>query len=185
VPAPISHPRQHLTYANVVATLALFLALAGGSTAIALSGRNKVKTDDIAPFNVTKTDLAGNSVVSSKVRNRSIQTRDLGQLEGLTFEGSEVPEQGIHFGNDVTLFRAGSNTLETNSALRFPGGSLFNTSGSLVLGAARSLVLQEGNTCLAAPADSVRFCAMDPGTGKTELQYRFATGPAVTFATEP
>jgi hypothetical protein len=162
----------------VVATLALFLALAGGSTAIALSGKNRVKTDDISNFNVKKQDLAGNSVVSSKVRNGAIQTRDLGQLEGLTFEGSEVPEQGIHFGNDITLFRAGANTLETNSALRLRGGTLFNTSGTLVMGSGRSVVLAEGGDCMGVSVapDTVRLCAFDTGDGVTRLIARTSAG---------
>ena len=38
--------RSHLTYANVVATIAVFLVLGGGS-AVALSGTNTVQSDDL------------------------------------------------------------------------------------------------------------------------------------------
>ena len=37
-----------ITYANVMATIAVFLALGGGTAAVALSGKNSVKKDDIA-----------------------------------------------------------------------------------------------------------------------------------------
>lgn len=49
--------RQHLTYANIVATLALCLAL-GGGTAYALAGHNTVFSDDIAPNQVKGTDTS-------------------------------------------------------------------------------------------------------------------------------
>ena len=39
--------RSHLSYANVMATLAVFLVVSGG-TAVALNGSNTVFTDDIA-----------------------------------------------------------------------------------------------------------------------------------------
>jgi hypothetical protein len=50
--------RSHLTYANVIATLALFLAL-GGGTAVALTGSNTVFSDDIVDHQVKSPDLAG------------------------------------------------------------------------------------------------------------------------------
>jgi len=51
--------RKHLTYANVVATLALVIAIGGGTTAIALNGRNSVRSDDIK-----------NGHVSARLRKR-------------------------------------------------------------------------------------------------------------------
>jgi hypothetical protein len=59
--------RQKLTYANVAATLALVLAVAGGTTAIAASKapKNSVASSSIKPNNVTATDLAGIRVVQA------------------------------------------------------------------------------------------------------------------------
>ena len=51
--------RRHCTYANVAATLALVIAVAGG-TAIARNAtapKNSVTTKSIRPFNVTARDL--------------------------------------------------------------------------------------------------------------------------------
>lgn len=57
--------RCHLSYANVAATLALLIAIAGGTTAIAGSNapKNSVTSSSIKPFNVTARDLAGIRVV--------------------------------------------------------------------------------------------------------------------------
>jgi hypothetical protein len=50
--------RGTLTYANVAATLALVIAVAGGTTALAAS-KNTVTSASIKPNNVTAGDLAG------------------------------------------------------------------------------------------------------------------------------
>jgi hypothetical protein len=60
--------KKSLSYANVVATLALIVAVAGGGTAIALSvGKNSVTTKSIKPGNVTARDLTGIRVVSGEI----------------------------------------------------------------------------------------------------------------------
>ena len=60
--------RPHLTYANVTATLALLVAVAGGTTAIARSGKapkNSVVSKSIKPGNVTAKDLTTTFNVSA------------------------------------------------------------------------------------------------------------------------
>lgn len=57
--------RTRLTYANVMATLAVFLAL-GGGLAWAL-GRNSVKRKQIAPNAVAKSELKQNAVTGPDV----------------------------------------------------------------------------------------------------------------------
>jgi hypothetical protein len=52
--------RRHLTYANVAATLAIVIAVAGGTTAIATKStapKNSVTSKSIRPYNVTSRDL--------------------------------------------------------------------------------------------------------------------------------
>ena len=52
--------RRHLSYANVTATLALLVAVAGGTTAIAMKAtapKNSVTSKSIRPYNVTARDL--------------------------------------------------------------------------------------------------------------------------------
>ena len=58
--------RQHLSYANVVATLALVIAVAGIPTAVAVTnkpGKNTVTSKSIKRGNVTARDLADVGVV--------------------------------------------------------------------------------------------------------------------------
>lgn len=86
--------RARLTYANVVATLALFLALAGGS-AIALSGRNSVTTKDIAPGAVSTPKLARGAVTAAKIRNGSLHLSD--------FAAGELPAGSGVFSSRFSL----------------------------------------------------------------------------------
>lgn len=54
--------RTHLTYAKVTATVALIVAVAGGTTAIAMNAtapKNSVTTKSIRSYNVTSRDLSG------------------------------------------------------------------------------------------------------------------------------
>ena len=59
--------KRHFSYANVAATLALIIAVAGGTTAIAggNAAKNSVASSSIKPFNVTAGDLAGIRIVQA------------------------------------------------------------------------------------------------------------------------
>jgi hypothetical protein len=59
--------RRHLTYANVVATLALVLAVAGGSTAIAISSKHKISGKLIKPGTITTKQLKDGSITGPKL----------------------------------------------------------------------------------------------------------------------
>src|SRR3954454_9848895 len=87
----LSRIRSRLTYANVVATLTLFLVLSGG-TAVALTGSNTVFSDDIVDNQVrsadvrndtlaggglTAADLGPGSVAGSEVKDNSLGGADV------------------------------------------------------------------------------------------------------------
>jgi hypothetical protein len=56
------------TYANVMSTVAVFIALGGTSYAVALK-RNSVRSSNIAPGQVKRSDIARGAIDSSKVAN--------------------------------------------------------------------------------------------------------------------
>lgn len=64
---PLSHLRSRLTYANVIAALALFIALGGTSYAALKWPKNSVGTPQ----------LKNGSVTSAKIRNGSLNLADL------------------------------------------------------------------------------------------------------------
>jgi hypothetical protein len=71
--------RHHLTYANVMATIAVFLVLSGG-TAVALSGSNTVQSDDLGPgAQVKAPDVAAGAVNGSNVVDNSVTGADVNE----------------------------------------------------------------------------------------------------------
>lgn len=72
--------------AFVISCLSLFVALSG--TAVALSGHNRVKSDDIARGAVKSTDVAGNAIKSAKVADNSLTGADVNES---TLDGSQIP----------------------------------------------------------------------------------------------
>ena len=68
--------RSHLTYANVMATIAVFVALGGSSYAALSLSRNSVKSKHIAKGQVKRSDIGRNAVTSAKVANFSLLAED-------------------------------------------------------------------------------------------------------------
>lgn len=65
--------RERFTYANVVATVALVLAVTGGATAIALSlPKNSVKSKQIAKEAVKNSKIAKGAVTGDKVKTATL-----------------------------------------------------------------------------------------------------------------
>ena len=70
----LSSVRKRLSYANVTATLALFIALGGTSYAVL-----RVDSGDVVNNSLRSADLRNNSVRSRDVRDRTLRARDLGR----------------------------------------------------------------------------------------------------------
>jgi hypothetical protein len=70
----LSHLKKHLSVANVLSGLALFMAMSGFAYAATL-GRNAVKTRNIANGAVTTAKLRNNAVNTRKLRNNAVNAR--------------------------------------------------------------------------------------------------------------
>jgi hypothetical protein len=113
--------RSKLTYANVMATLAVFLVLGGGAYAASKIGpndiaKNAVRSKHIKRGNVKRSDLGANAVNSAKVANGSLRLSDIVVAQKtLSFDqgmllGNQCGEQTLNGGpfsrvkpGDVTL----------------------------------------------------------------------------------
>ena len=63
---------RRLTYANVIATLALFLALGGGAVWAANKAGSKIGTGKLKPNAVTAGKIKANAVTTSKIRENAV-----------------------------------------------------------------------------------------------------------------
>ena len=78
----MSRVRAALSYSNVIATIALFIALGGSSYATFVITKNSVRSEHIAPAEVRRSDIGANAVNSAKVADFSLLATDFrtGQL---------------------------------------------------------------------------------------------------------
>jgi hypothetical protein len=72
----VARPTSRLSYANVVATTALFVALGGSSYAAVTLPKNSVTSNSIKNGQVNTADLAKNAVTSAKVKDFSLLSKD-------------------------------------------------------------------------------------------------------------
>jgi hypothetical protein len=87
---------RRLTYANVIATLALFLALGGGAVWAANKQANKVGTGKLKPNAVTAGKIKANAVTTSKIRENAVTN-------------AKIREGSVNFGK----LAAGTNVVAT------------------------------------------------------------------------
>lgn len=80
--------RRHLTYANVMSTVAVALAIGGGAAYAA----NTVFSSDIVDGQVKTPDLDGGAVISEKVADESLKGRDV--LDN-TLKGADIDESTL------------------------------------------------------------------------------------------
>ena len=95
--------RSRLTYANVMATVALFIALGGTSIAAVQLGRDTVGSEQIINGSVAGGDIAKGAVRSSDIRDDTITHDDVrnGTLRGRdlatnTVDSRNLTDSGIH-----------------------------------------------------------------------------------------
>ncbi|MGZ5388248.1 MAG: hypothetical protein ACXWGS_12645 [Solirubrobacterales bacterium] len=118
----MSSIRKRMTYANVVATLALIVAVAGGSTAIALQAaapKNSVTTKSIRKGNVTADDLGRiEQVVASAPLNDAIAGDG---IDGSAFAIARCPRGAELVGGGVAGGRVHSSSPVRDRRLGWEG----------------------------------------------------------------
>ncbi len=83
--------KDRLTYANVTATLALFVALGGSSYAAVNLPRNSVGSSELKANSVGAAEIKRKAVRSSEIRDRSIRLRDISKSTRNVLHGQTGP----------------------------------------------------------------------------------------------
>jgi hypothetical protein len=138
--------RPRLTYANVAATIALFLAIGGGTVYAAFGlGKNDVHSKNIAPRAVKASDLAKNAVTSPKIKDGSVQAADIaaGVIANVTADVTGSATGGPR----------GSVNTDTTTSLPLSGTTTFTPQGGQVsaIGAQAQFTV--------ATTNAMNFCA--------------------------
>jgi hypothetical protein len=150
--------RSKLTFANVVALLALFLALGGSAYAIHL-GKNAVKTKNIKDGAVTEAKIANAAITASKLAAGAVKTPSVvvRVASKPLNDGTNATPTAVCHPGEVAV---GGGALTSNDG---------NGSGDIVLTALRPLQASQanagdGDTAGAYVADYVNVAG---GTGST------------------
>jgi hypothetical protein len=85
----LARVRARLSYANVTATLALFIALGGTTYAAATLPRNSVGNAQLRSNSVTAAKIRGGAVRSSEIRDRSVGLRDISTSARTSLRGTQ------------------------------------------------------------------------------------------------
>jgi hypothetical protein len=121
--------RGALSYSNVVATVALFLALSGGVVYAATTlGKNAVKSSNLAANAVTSRSIAKNAVKSKKLAANAVIGAKI-KKEAIT--ASKVKKATLTRTNLATGTLAGLQVAEVTSAA-VPGLTTASEAGTLV-----------------------------------------------------
>jgi hypothetical protein len=86
---------SRLTYANVMATIAVFCAIGGGSFAFAALKKNSVTAKQIAKNAVREGEIAKNAVTAKKIAAGAVTEQKLGDIE---IAGDELEDGSVGTG---------------------------------------------------------------------------------------
>jgi hypothetical protein len=164
--------RSRLTYANVVATLALVLAIGGGTVYAAVElGKNDVKSKHIAPGAVEKSDLGKNAVTSPKVRNGAIKADDLaaGIFQGI----------GVDVTGSAASGPKGAINADTTQPLTLTGKTSFTPRAGEV-----AALAAEGRFTIAT-TNAAQQCSPDVFLFLNGQQTRVFVNPDIDDSTTP
>src|SRR5262245_11756638 len=114
--------RRHITYANVTATLALFIALSGTSYAVMKIGSQQIRNNS-----VRSVDVRNNSLRSVDVRNRTLTKRDIARN---SLDTTVIDEGGLGTVREARLIDGRSVldlTVKCSPSTRAGGGTCVET----------------------------------------------------------
>lgn len=143
--------RSRLTYANLIATMALFLALTGG-VVWAAHGGHKVGTKQLKANSVTTAKIRKKAVTTSKLRDKAVTTPKLG-------EGS-VSFTKIAPGTNVIASASGTVGVSTTTPLNPIPVPLSGTSAFTPAAGVTDLVNIEARAVNFASVDPKKSCAV-------------------------
>lgn len=134
--------RRRLSYANVMSTLAVFIALGGSSFAAVRLSRNSVRSEEIVNGQVKGPDLANGAVTSKKVADGSLLAGDFkaGQLKAGA-QGTPGPKGDPGATNlkvRAATSASGQVTAGCEPGERATGGGAHSVAGAVVASAPAS-----------------------------------------------
>jgi len=148
--------RDKLTYANVMATVAVFIAIGGTSYAAITLPVNSVGAKQLRSGSVGKAEVRARAITSSKIRNGSITSADIASTTRGALRGEPGPPGPAGVALRASINSGGTQVAGNATGTLAPGG------GAFVVEFGRSL---DGCIPTATLARNVGGGVDDPGAG--------------------
>jgi hypothetical protein len=157
--------RERLSYANVTATIALFLALGGASYAVATLPRNSVGPAQLRTNSVGASEIRREAVRSSEIDDRSVRLRDISRSARNSLRGHAGPA-GPQGPAGPTFF----------ATVRSTGGIVKgNATGATSSGAGVRLIEFSRSVANCVPVAALTAVAEDPSPAPLNARIRAET----------
>ncbi len=163
-------PRRHLSFANVISLIALFVALGGGAYAVQVAKKNSVTTKSIRNSTIRSADIGSGQVKASDIGDGQVKASDI--EAGLLSDATTGSTQSLFAVcvQDVTTYKS---CLDKQVTLKEPGRIFATADGTADSGAGSVPV--GVNTCRLT-LDGAAF------TGDYVVAADFSPGESFSFA---
>jgi hypothetical protein len=106
--------RAHLSYANVMASIAVFIALGGGAYAAVIAPKNSVVSRSIKNGQVKRQDLGSGAVTNTRIGRKAVSNSKIGPnaISNSKLRDASVSSSKIADGS-VTTSKLGDNSVTT------------------------------------------------------------------------
>jgi hypothetical protein len=187
--------RSHLTYANVMATIAVFLVLSGG-TAIALTGSNTVFSDDIVNDQVFSADVRSDTLAGGGLTAADLRPASVGRSEVTdnSLRGADIANGTLgtddYGDNGIGSIDIAKGAVTSHKVANFDlndedvgQGTLVNFSqfiGSVTAGGClfTPINMSPFNGTLPQPPDHLLLTPIDPGVSNLDYSSQWLFGAA-------
>src|SRR6478735_12297697 len=127
--------KLRLSYANVISTLALFLALAGGAAFAASLGKNSVGSKQLKKNAVITAKIKKEAVTGGKVKKDTLTGNQINEgTLGAVPLANAIPAAQIHVVGAAGEpgFQSGSSNFGSSGGLTLPGASFLKDQNNIV-----------------------------------------------------
>lgn len=135
--------RRHLTFSNVIACLALFIALGGISWAAATAPKNSVANKSIKNKAVTNAKIRSNAITSSKIKTGAVLSSDV-KNDALT--GTDIDEGTLGTVPSATSAATAATATDQFAVFRTVDSSASNSDPNIARNQATEILLVSHGT---------------------------------------
>jgi hypothetical protein len=119
--------RARLTFANVMAAVAVFFALGGSAVAVKALKKNSVRSKQIANNSIKNVDVRGNALQGNKINESTLKGVEAGNISSIQVRSGATCTAGLPLPAGVTLEDGTQGTCTVHFPSSVFGCSIFTS----------------------------------------------------------